>query len=55
LTTFLPGGTPLIKTSRLAPHVAVITEAIVKIVPQDMKRRFGDKYKDVKREWKAKQ
>ena len=55
LTTFLPGGTPLIKTSRLAPHVAVITETIVKIIPQDMKQRFGDKYKDVKREWKAKQ
>jgi membrane protein required for colicin V production len=55
LTTFLPGGTPLIKTSRLAPHVAVITEYIVKIVPQDMKQRFGEKYKDVKREWKKKQ
>lgn len=55
LTTFLPGGTPLIKTSRLAPHVAVITETIVKIVPQDMKLRFGEKYKDVKREWKQKQ
>ena len=54
LTTFLPGGTPLIKTSRLAPHVAVITEGIVKIIPQNMKQRFGEKYKDVKREWKAK-
>ncbi|MBC2733961.1 MAG: CvpA family protein [Desulfobacteraceae bacterium] len=54
LTTFLPGGTPLIKTSRLAPHVAVITEGIVKIIPQNMKQRFGEKYKDVKREWKVK-
>jgi len=54
LTTFLPGGTPLIKTSRLAPHVAVITEGIVKIIPQNMKQRFGEKYRDVKREWKAK-
>lgn len=55
LTTFLPGGTPLLKTSRLAPHVAVITENIVKIIPQGMKQRFGDKFKDVKREWKKKQ
>ena len=54
LTTFLPGGTPLLKTSRLAPHVAVITEYIVKIIPQDMKQRFGDKFKDVKQEWKKK-
>jgi membrane protein required for colicin V production len=54
LTTFLPVGTPLIKTSRLAPHVAVITESMVKIIPRDLKTRFGDKYKDVKREWKKK-
>lgn len=54
LTTFLPGGTPLIKTSRLAPYVAVITETIVKIIPQDLKKRFGDKYRDVKQEWNKK-
>jgi len=39
----------------LAPHVAVITENIVKIIPQDMKQRFGKKFKDVKQEWKKKQ
>jgi len=55
LTTFLPGGTPLLKTSRLAPHVAVITEGIVKIIPKDMKTRFSNKYQKVKDEWKAKQ
>jgi len=54
LTTFLPGGTPLIKTSRLAPHVAVITEGIVKIIPRDLKKRFGDKYREAKLEWKRK-
>jgi len=54
LTTFLPDGTPLIKTSHLAPHVAVITETMVKIIPHKLKKRFSDKYKDVKREWKKK-
>ena len=54
LTTFLPGGTPLLKASRLAPHVVVITEGIVKIVPQDLKQRFSGKIKEVKREWKKK-
>ena len=54
LMTFLPSGTPLIKSSRLAPHVAVITENIVKIVPRDMKQRFGDKLKKVEQEWKTK-
>ncbi|MGD9329902.1 MAG: CvpA family protein [Desulfobacterales bacterium] len=55
LTTFLPGGTPLLKSSRLAPQVAIITENIVKIVPRDMKQRFGDKLAKVKREWKTNQ
>jgi len=55
LTTFLPGGTPLIKRSRLAPHVAVITEGLVKIVPRDMKKRFGEKFKEVEHAWKKKQ
>jgi membrane protein required for colicin V production len=54
LTTFLPGGSPLIKTSHLAPHVAVITETMVKIIPQNLKKRFSDKYKKVKQEWKKK-
>ena len=51
LTTFLPGGTPLIRSSRLAPHVAVITEGIVKIIPKDLKKRFWDKFEKVKQEW----
>ena len=51
LTTFLPGGSPLIKTSHLAPHVAVITETLVKIIPHNLKKRFTDKYKEVKQEW----
>ena len=54
LTAFLPGGTPLIKSSRLAPHVAIITESLVKIIPQDMKNRFSEKFKEVKDEWKKK-
>jgi membrane protein required for colicin V production len=54
LTTFLPGGTPLIRTSHLAPHVAWVTEGVVKIIPRDLKQRFGDKYKEVKQAWKQK-
>ena len=51
LTTFLPGGAPLIKTSRLAPHVAKVSENIVKIIPRDLKQRFGAKLKEVRQEW----
>jgi membrane protein required for colicin V production len=54
LTTFLPDGTPLIRTSRLAPHVAWVTEGVVKIIPQDLKQRFSDKYKKAKQAWNQK-
>lgn len=52
LTAFLPSRTPLIGTSRLAPHVALVTENLVKIVPLDMKNRFGAKFREVKQVWR---
>ena len=54
LTTFLPGGSPVIETSRLAPHVAVVTETLVKIIPHKLKQRFSDKYKEARQAWKKK-
>ena len=54
LTTFLPGGSPLIETSRLAPHVAVVTETLAKIIPHKLKQRFSDKYKEAQQAWKKK-
>jgi membrane protein required for colicin V production len=54
LTAFLPNRAPLLGTSRLAPHVARVTENLVKIVPLDMKQRFGGKFMDVKQVWNKK-
>ena len=51
LTTFLPGGTELIKKSLLAPHVTVITESLAQIVPRDMRQQFALKLKELKRAW----
>ena len=51
LTAFLPRGTPLIKQSLLAPHVAVIAEGLAKIVPRDLRQQFTGKVKELKRAW----
>jgi membrane protein required for colicin V production len=52
LTAFLPKGAPLIKRSHMAPHVLWLSENMAKVVPQDLKRQFWDKLKDLKKTWK---
>lgn len=50
-TAFLPKRTPLIKDSLLAPHVTLISEKMVKVVPKDMKREFTVKLNELKKVW----
>ena len=52
LTTFLPKGAPLIKKSVLAPHVIWISEKMVNLVSEEMKRDFFGKLEEFKRAWK---
>ena len=54
LTAFLPKGPPVIKKSLLAPHVALLSEAMVKVVPQQMKQQFDGKLKELQIIWKTK-
>lgn len=51
LTTFLPKGAPVIKNSLLAPHIMMISQGMVKVVPKDMKRQFNSKIKELKKVW----
>ncbi len=51
LTAFLPRGADLIKQSLLAPHVSLIAMRLAKIVPQDMRRQFGIKMKEIEGTW----
>lgn len=51
LTAFLPKGAPIIKESRFAPHVAVASEVMAKVVSKDMKQQFASKIKDLKKKW----
>ena len=53
LTTFLPGGTPVVRDSLLAPHVMMLSEKIVLVVPDDMKRKFTDKFKELQKSWRT--
>ncbi len=55
LTTFLPKGSPFIRNSLLAPHVMLISEKMIKIVPPEMKQQFADKFIELKKSWKSKQ
>lgn len=54
LTAFLPKGAPVVKKSLLAPHVALISETMVKVVPKQMKQEFNVKLKEVRSFWKTK-
>ena len=51
-TTFLPKGTPFIKDAMLAPHIALVSEKMAKVVSKDMKREFSVKIRDLKKFWK---
>ena len=54
LTTFLPKGTPVIKDSLLSPHVTMVSEKMIKVVPKDMKDAFTAKITELKKEWNKK-
>ena len=54
LTSFLPKSPPIIKKSFLAPHVALISETMVKVVPKQMKQQFKVKLEELQIVWKTK-
>ena len=54
LTAFLPKGTPVVKKSFLAPHVAIVSETMVKVVPKQMKQPFNVNLKELRSIWKTK-
>jgi membrane protein required for colicin V production len=54
LTAFLPKGSPLIKKSHLAPHVAMVSETMAKVVSKDMKDQFVVKMTELKGIWQKK-
>ena len=51
-TAFLPQGSSFIKNSQLAPHVAMVSEKLVKFVSRDLKQQFTSKIEHIKKSWK---
>ncbi|MBU0995781.1 MAG: CvpA family protein [Proteobacteria bacterium] len=51
LATLLPRDTSLIRTSVLSKHVAKVSVVMIRAVPDEMKREFGERLKKLKESW----
>ena len=51
LTTFLSRGAPIVQNSHLAPHLTLLAEKMIKVVPLNMKHEFQGKISDLKKTW----
>ncbi|MBF0451304.1 MAG: CvpA family protein [Candidatus Magnetomorum sp.] len=51
LTTFLPDDDLLMKDSILAPHVTVLSQKMVRLVPEHLKEKFNTKVDQLKKFW----
>lgn len=51
-TTFLPKRDPLVGESLLAPHVAVVSEKMARVVSMEMKKEFSSKITELRKSWK---
>ena len=53
LTAFLPKGSPFIKNSTLAPHVATVSEVMATVLSKEMKTNFILKNKELRKSWQT--
>ena len=53
LTTFLPKKAPIVKDSLLSPQVLTVSAKMAKIVPEDMRREFFSKFRDLQETWES--
>lgn len=51
LTTFLPSDSPTLSGSKTAPYITSLSEAMIRVVPQDLKTEFRNKLKGVRKIW----
>ena len=54
VTTFLPEFEPLIKKSKLYPNVMLVSEKMIDMVPEEMKRKLIAKIEEFNKVWKRK-
>ncbi len=52
LSSFLPaGGKAVMNESRLAPHINTVAAGIIRVIPEDARKAFAGRVKDLKRKW----
>jgi len=51
-TAFHSGSANIIKTSKTAPYLTVISNKMIKVTPKDLKREYQIKIKDIEKVWK---
>ena len=51
LTAFLVKGAPVVSKSILAPHVTMLSEKMIKVVPKIMKKNYEKKLNELKKDW----
>jgi membrane protein required for colicin V production len=52
LTAFLDKGTTVISRSILAPHITLLSEKMINVVPDDMEKNYKKKLNEFKKDWK---
>ncbi len=50
-TRFLPVGASMVKDSKLAPHIMMVSENMIKLVSRDIKNEFTSKIGGLKKAW----
>ncbi|MGE0087802.1 MAG: CvpA family protein [Desulfococcaceae bacterium] len=51
LVAFLPKNAPVLKNSALAPGVTLLSEKMVSIIPNEMKKEFAEKLTHLRENW----
>lgn len=51
-TAFLPRGSAFIEESKLAPYSTMLSEKMVSVISHDMKSKYLEKLKELKKVWK---
>lgn len=53
LTTFLPKNAAILRQSLVSQYMMHFSATLVKVAPTDMKQRFGEKMRELRRAWRS--
>ena len=53
VVAYTPKGETLLRDSALVPYVAVVTDMVNRLAPEDMARRYRERMKELRRRWRG--